>query len=84
MDLENVCNALSRLTYLRRAIIERPCFATIEKAINYLDAEFLLTSAFHPNYVEKMLRIGEPQRFRDVFVVSEGIEGGLAFRKDVL
>jgi len=79
MDLEDTCNALSRLTYLRRAIIKRPCFATIEKAINYLDADFLLTSAFHPNYVEKMLRIGESQRFRDVFVVSGGIEGGLAF-----
>jgi hypothetical protein len=31
MDLEDTCNALSRLTYLRRAIIKRPCFATIEK-----------------------------------------------------
>jgi len=51
----------------------------VTRAINYSDADFLLTSAFHPNYVEKMLRIGESQRFRDVFVVSGGIEGGLAF-----
>lgn len=31
MDLENLCPALSNLTYLRRTIIKRPCLATVEK-----------------------------------------------------
>ncbi|GJQ13848.1 hypothetical protein GpartN1_g5639.t1 [Galdieria partita] len=79
MDLEDVCPALSKLTYLRRTIIKRPCLATVEKAINYIDADALLTSAFHPNYVDKMLKIGATQHFLQVFVLSGGIEGGLAF-----
>ncbi|EME27962.1 phosphoribosylanthranilate transferase-like protein [Galdieria sulphuraria] len=79
MDLEDICPALSRLTYLRRTIIKRPCLATVEKAINYIDADALLTSAFHSNYIDKMIRIGTAQQFFQVFVLSGGIEGGLAF-----
>lgn len=49
------------------------------RVINYIDADALLTSAFHPNYIDKMIQCGASQHFSHVFVVSGGIEGGLAF-----
>jgi len=71
--------ALDRWVDLRHQIIKRPFLATIERFINPLKADFLIASAFHPPYGEKMLTVAERAGFKGVIIVRNGIEGTTAF-----
>jgi anthranilate phosphoribosyltransferase len=71
--------ALDRWVELRRTIIKRPFFSTLEKFLNPVDARIIVTSAFHPPYGEKMTTIAERAGFPAAIVVRNGLEGTLSF-----
>ncbi|MDE2028690.1 MAG: hypothetical protein KGJ11_09135, partial [Candidatus Omnitrophica bacterium] len=71
--------ALDRWVDLRHQIIKRPFLATLERFINPLQADMLIVSAFHPPYVEKMIAAGLRAGFKGIIIVSNGIEGTVAF-----
>jgi anthranilate phosphoribosyltransferase len=76
---KDIAPAVDRWVELRRAIIKRPFFATLEKFLNPARARIIITSAFHPPYGEKMTTIAERARFPASIVVRNGLEGTLAF-----
>jgi len=76
---EKLTPAVDRWVEIRRQTVKRPFLATLEKFLNPAKAEILITSAFHPNYGEKMLTIAERAGFPTAIVVSNGLEGTLAF-----
>ena len=59
--------------------IKRPCWATLEKFINpfALSKSILITSAFHPPYLEKMVTLAEDVGYSGLVVSKLGLEGGL-------
>ena len=64
---------------IRRSIIKRPFLATLERLIDPLKADIFITSAFHPPYVEKMLKVSEAAHYPAIIIVRNGIEGSIAF-----
>ncbi len=74
-----VSPALDRWVSLRHQTIKRPFLATLEKFIKPVDADIIVTSAFHPPYGEKMLAISERAGFAGAMVIRNGMEGSTAF-----
>ncbi len=64
---------------IRHQTVKRPFLATLEKFVNPVGADILVTSAFHPPYGEKMAAIAERAGFPAVIVVRAGIEGTIGF-----
>lgn len=62
----------------RRIIMKRPFLATLEKVLNPLHANILITSVFHIPYLEKMIELGMMAGFNAVIVLKRGLEGSLA------
>lgn len=79
IEQNNVSPSVDHWVNIRRQIIKRPFLATLEKFIKPLDAQILITSAFHPPYGEKMTTIAERAGFKGVLVIRNGIEGSIAF-----
>lgn len=79
VDQKDLSPALDRWVDRRREIIKRPFLSTLEKFVNPLQADVLITSAFHPPYTEKMITIAERAGFPAAVVIRNGIEGTLAF-----
>ena len=78
VDQKDMSPALDRWVDIRRQIIKRPFLATLEKFIKPVNANIILTSAFHPPYGEKMLTISERAQFPGIVVIRNGIEGSIA------
>ena len=76
---EDMSKPLDRWVERRRKTIKRPCFSTLEKFLNPVQAKIIITSAFHPPYGEKMLTIAERAGFAGSIVVRNGLEGTIAF-----
>ncbi len=64
---------------IRRQTVKRPFLATLEKFVNPVGADILVTSAFHPPYGEKMAAIAERAGYPAAIVVRGGIEGTIGF-----
>ena len=79
LNQEDLSKPLDRWVELRREIIKRPFFSTLEKFLNPVGAEIIITSAFHPPYTEKMITVAERAGFLGAIVVRNGLEGTLAF-----
>lgn len=62
----------------RRIIMKRPFLSTLEKVMNPVKANILITSVFHIPYLEKMVQLGEMAGFDGVIVLKRGLEGSLA------
>ena len=71
--------ALDQWVEKRWLTIKRPCWATLEKFINPFpkSKSILITSAFHPTYLEKMVTLGEDFGYRGLAISKLGLEGGL-------
>ncbi len=76
---KNLSKDMDRWVELRRQTIKRPCFATLEKFLNPVNAAVIITSAFHPPYGEKMTTVAERAGFAASIVIRNGIEGTIAF-----
>ena len=79
INQEDLSRPLDRWVELRREIIKRPFFSTLEKFLNPVNADILITSAFHPPYTEKMITVAERAGFPGAIVIRNGLEGTLAF-----
>lgn len=82
IDQKNTSQAVASWISRRRKIIKRPFLATIEKYLlpfsdHWQEKIILLTSAFHPPYVEKMVSLGEHAGFYAALVAKMTLEGGL-------
>lgn len=73
-----VAPALDRWVELRRQMVKRPGLATLEKYVSPFRADFFIGSAFHHNFNEKMIEIGERVGFKNVVVTFKTVEGSLA------
>ena len=76
---EDLSRAVDRWVEIRRQTIKRPFLSTLEKFLNPVKADVIITSAFHPPYTEKMITTAERAGFPAAIVVRNGIEGTLAF-----
>ena len=82
INQKNTSDAVANWVFRRRKIIKRPFLATIEKYLlpfsgHWRSKMTLLTSAFHPPYVEKMVSLGEYANFHSTVVAKMTLEGGL-------
>ena len=62
----------------RKIIMKRPFLSTLEKVLNPMKANILITSVFHIPYLEKMAELGNMTGFDGVIVLKRGLEGTLA------
>lgn len=62
---------------VRRSMRKRPFLATLEKLLNPLGADILVTSAFHAPYAQKMVDLAKTNGFRGVISTFKSVEGGL-------
>lgn len=62
----------------RKIIMKRPFLSTLEKVLNPVKANILITSVFHIPYLEKMAELGNMTGFDGVIVLKRGLEGTLA------
>ena len=76
---QDISAAVDHWVNLRRQTIKRPFLSTLEKFIKPIDAQIIITSAFHPPYGEKMTVIAERAGFPGIMVIRNGIEGSMAF-----
>ncbi len=76
---QDISLAVDHWVDLRRQTIKRPFLSTLEKFIKPVDAQIIITSAFHPPYGEKMTVIAERAGFPGIMVIRNGIEGSMAF-----
>eukprot|EP00741_Cyanophora_paradoxa_P014064 tig00020734_g13576.t1 len=79
VDQADLSPALDRWVDIRRAMIKRPFVATIEKLVDAVRADIIVTSAFHPSYTEKMVEQAERAGYRGAVIVRRGLEGSLPF-----
>jgi len=64
-------------TTLRRQMIKRPFLATVEKLINPLRADVLLSSIYHPTFKGRLGDIAHRAGFKASVVAFRSVEGGL-------
>ncbi len=76
-DQKDLYPALDGWVDKRRVIMKRPFLATLEKVLNPLGVDTLITSVFHIPYLEKMLHLGFMAGFKNVLVLKRGQEGTL-------
>ncbi len=79
INQEDLSPAIDRWVDIRHQTIKRPFLATLEKFIKPLDAEIMVSSAFHPPYGEKMITMSERAGYPGAMVIRNGIEGSMAF-----
>ena len=79
INQNDLSSAVARWVKIRREIIKRPFLSTLEKFLNPVKADVLITSAFHPPYTEKMITIAERAGFPGMVVIRNGLEGTLSF-----
>jgi anthranilate phosphoribosyltransferase len=70
--------ALDKWVERRKIIMKRPFLSTLEKVLNPVKANILITSVFHIPYLEKMIELGIMAGFEGVIVLKRGLEGTLA------
>src|ERR1019366_19467 len=70
--------ALDKWVERRKIIMKRPFLSTLEKVLNPVKANILITSVFHIPYLEKMMELGIMAGFEGVIVLKRGLEGTLA------
>ncbi len=78
LDQKDFFPALDKWVDRRRIILKRPFLATLEKVLNPLHANILVTSVFHIPYLEKMAELAAMAGFTGVIVLKRGLEGTLA------
>jgi len=76
---EDLSSAVDRWVEIRRQTVKRPFLSTLEKFLNPIKAQIVITSAFHPPYTEKMIAVAERAGFPAALVMRNGQEGSLAF-----
>ncbi len=79
IDQADLSPAVDRWVDIRHQTVKRPFLATLEKFIKPLDAQIMVSSAFHPPYGEKMITMSERAAFPGAMVIRNGIEGSMAF-----
>ena len=70
--------ALDKWVDKRLILMKRPFLSTLEKVLNPVKANILITSVFHIPYLEKMVDLGFMAGFDGVIVLKRGLEGSLA------
>lgn len=78
LDLKDIYWPLEEWVNRRRILMKRPFLATLEKVLNPVHADILITSVFHIPYLEKMVELGIMAGFNSVIVLKRGLEGTLA------
>jgi anthranilate phosphoribosyltransferase len=78
LDQKTVYPQLDKWVNRRRIIMKRPFLSTLEKVLNPVKANILITSVFHIPYLEKMVELGIMAGFDAVIVLKRGLEGSLA------
>jgi anthranilate phosphoribosyltransferase len=78
LDQKTFYPQLDKWVSRRRIIMKRPFLSTLEKVLNPIKANILITSVFHIPYLEKMVELGIMTGFDAVIVLKRGLEGSLA------
>ncbi len=78
LDQQTFYPQLDKWVSKRRIIMKRPFLSTLEKVLNPIKANILITSVFHIPYLEKMVELGIMAGFDAVIVLKRGLEGSLA------
>lgn len=78
LDQKTFYPVLDKWVDRRKIIMKRPFLSTLEKVMNPLKANILITSVFHIPYLEKMVELAEMAGFDGVIVLKRGLEGSLA------
>ncbi len=78
LDHKDFFPTLDKWVDRRRTIMKRPFLATLEKVLNPVHANILITSVFHIPYLEKMIELAIMAGFDAVIVLKRGLEGTLA------
>jgi anthranilate phosphoribosyltransferase len=79
IDQKDISESLDRWVDIRRQIIKRPFLATLERFINPIKADYIIVSAFHTPYSEKMLSIAKRAGYKKIIVIRGGLEGSTSF-----
>lgn len=79
LNQQNLSKAMDQWVERRQQIIKRPFLSTLERFINPLNAQIIISSAFHPPYGEKMLTTCERAGYPGSIIVRNGLEGTLSF-----
>lgn len=62
---------------LRLKLKKRPFMATLEKLVNPMQSDILITSVFHGGFNEKMLEVAQAIGFKKIFIIFRGVEGSV-------
>lgn len=80
-DQEDSNEGLAQWVHMRRVIMKRPALATVEKFADPVprasSRTVLVSSAFHPGYVDKMAYIARHLGYRAFIIVAKGAEGSI-------
>ncbi len=77
LDLKDYHPSLEEWVELRRKMKKRPFLATLEKFLNPLGAEILITSAFHLPFLKRGLEIARLSGFKVVIILFRTLESSL-------
>ena len=77
VDCSKLSDAWNYWLDVRFATIKRPFLSTIEKILNPLNADILISSVYHITYQEKMVSLSFMAGFKAAIVMKRGLEGSL-------
>ncbi len=77
VNLAEVSQAWLYWVNLRRTLIKRPFMATLERFLYIVPVKIHIMSAFHSNFVDIMLDLGERIGYPGIIVLKRGREGSL-------
>ena len=79
LDQKDLSESMDRWVEIRKQTVKRPFLSTLEKFLNPVKAQILITSAFHLPYAEKMMTVAERAGYLSAIVMRNGQEGSLSF-----
>jgi anthranilate phosphoribosyltransferase len=84
VDQAVICPALYDLLPLRRSIVKRPGWSTVEKFVGCAPEQcsVLIASAFHPPYTKRMIEVSMGLGLSGAIIIRKGIEGTLSIAPD--
>ncbi|KAK4531194.1 hypothetical protein CCYA_CCYA07G2051 [Cyanidiococcus yangmingshanensis] len=79
-----VCPSLHNMLLLRRSIVKRPGWSTVEKFVGCLSGQcsLLIASAFHPPYSQRMVDVAMGLELPGAMIIRKGVEGTLSVSPD--
>jgi anthranilate phosphoribosyltransferase len=84
VDQARICPPLHDLASLRRSIVKRPGWSTVEKFVGCIPEQcsLLIASAFHPPYTQRMIEVTMGLKLPGAMIIRKGIEGTLSIPPD--